>query len=713
MSEFSDVTKASLAALLASAGVDDEDTVDYVVGLAEAGEWEALPEFLEGAGVDDEDVANDVAARLRTVAESADAGDDDDLALLTAPVTLGASTRSFEAEERARLDNEEAWGKPKVSYNEATDGAAAATSKRAERKAARDVERARAAFDDQMAASDHGGGGVAAMTVPERDGAGSGSRDIHVTDFDVYFGGSCLLRSADLHLAYQRRYGLVGPNGVGKTTLLRHMAAFDLPKFPRHLRVLHVRQEVAPGAEGVRVVDAVLGADAELAALGARERELSASLESLEPAAAVAAHAELASIAQQLESLDASTAHARASAILHGLGFSEEKQVAPLSSLSGGWRVRTALAGALFVSPDLLLLDEPTNHLDLEACIWLEHYLVHTFKHTLVLVSHDRSFLNAVCTDCVVFKDQRLVPFRGDYDAYVKARDEAAARARREYDAYVDQRAHIQEFIDKFRYNAKRASIVQSRIKTVEKMDAEAPDEPKDAKPWTFAIPAAEPLSRPMLQAETCAFGYGDGPSLFENVDFDVDDKSRVAIVGPNGSGKSTLLKLLLGEIKPRSGEVHRKQQLKVEFFTQHHADQLDLNLSPIENVLRRFKSASEAEVRGHLGQFMIDGDLQLKPCALMSGGQKSRVAFALLAFARPHVVVLDEPTNHLDMDAIDALAGALKSFRGGVLVVSHDQHFLAAVCDALWVVGKGKVRRFDGDFDAYKKKTLKDKGAT
>ena len=277
----------------------------------------------------------------------------------------------------------------------------------------------------------------------------------------------------------------------------------------------------------------------------------------------------------------------------------------------------------------------------------------------------------------------------------------------------MDQRAHIQEFIDKFRYNAKRASIVQSRIKTVEKMDAEAPDEPRDAKPWTFAIPAAEPLSRPMLQAETCAFGYGDGPSLFENVDFDVDDKSRVAIVGPNGSGKSTLLKLLLGEIKPRSGEVHRKQQLKVEFFTQHHADQLDLNLSPIENVLRRFKSASEAEVRGHLGQFMIDGDLQLKPCALMSGGQKSRVAFALLAFARPHVVVLDEPTNHLDMDAIDALAGALKSFRGGVLVVSHDQHFLAAVCDALWVVGKGRVRRFDGDFDAYKKKTLRDKGAT
>ncbi|KAK7235628.1 ABC transporter [Aureococcus anophagefferens] len=337
MSEFSDATKASLAALLASAGVDDEDTVDYVVGLAEAGEWEALPEFLEGAGVDDEDAANAVAARLRTVAESADAGDDDDLALLTAPM-----------------------------------------------------------------AADHGGGGVAAMTVPERDGAGSGSRDIHVTDFDVYFGGSCL-RDPRTCISRRARYGLVGPNGVGKTTLLRHMAAFDLPKFPRHLRVLH---------------------------------------------------------------------------------------------------------------------------------------------------------------------------------------GEARARAR-EYDAYVDQRAHIQEFIDKFRYNAKRASIVQSRIKTVEKMDAEAPDEPRDAKPWTFAIPAAEPLSRPMLQAETCAFGYGDGPSLFENVDFGVDDKSRVAIAGPNGSGKSTLLKLLLGEIKPRAGEVHRKQQLKVEFFTQHHADQLDLNLSPIENVWR------------------------------------------------------------------------------------------------------------------------------
>ncbi|KAH8070429.1 ATPase [Aureococcus anophagefferens] len=463
------------------------------------------------------------------------------------------------------------------------------------------------------------------MTVPERDGAGSGSRDIHVTDFDVYFGGSCLLRSADLHLAYQRRYGLVGPNGVGKTTLLRHMAAFDLPKFPRHLRVLH------------------------LAALGARERELSAGLEGMEPAAAVAAHAELASIAQQLESLDASTAHARASAILHGLGFSEEKQVAPLSSLSGGWRVRTALAGALFVSPDLLLLDEPTNHLDLEACIWLEHYLVHTFKHTLVLVSHDRSFLNAVCTDCV--------------------------------------RAHIQEFIDKFRYNAKRASIVQSRIKTVEKMDAEAPDEPRDAKPWTFAIPAAEPLSRPMLQAETCAFGYGDGPSLFENVDFDVDDKSRVAIVGPNGSGKSTLLKLLLGEIKPRAGEVHRKQQLKVEFFTQHHADQLDLNLSPIG--VWRFKSAPRRR-SGAPGP--VHDRRRSAAQALRAHVGRPEVARRVRApRLREDAAVLGEPTNHLDMDAIDALAGALKSFRGGVLVVSHDQHFLAAVCDALWVVGKGK----------------------
>ncbi|KAJ1449058.1 P-loop containing nucleoside triphosphate hydrolase protein [Pelagophyceae sp. CCMP2097] len=696
-----------LASLLGAAGVDDDDLVEYLRGLVEEQEWEAAQAILESS-LGDEDAAAAVVEAIKALQGESVAAVEDVQLLETAAPAL-----RFE-DEQAQVDEmRAAWGKVRVTYNDIRDAADVGTSKRAERRAAKDVVRQRIALEltlEQLADD----AGMAHMAVPERETAkGAGSRDVHVSNFDIHFGGTTLLRGAELHLAHGRRYGLIGPNGVGKTTLLRHMAAFDLPGFPRHLRVLHVRQEVTAASDGLRVVDAVLGADAELASLLARERRLAAALEAAEGADVVAVHAELLEVTASLQGLEADSAAARASTILNGLGFTHDMHTAPLSSLSGGWKVRCALAGALFVSPDVLMLDEPTNHLDLEAVIWLENYLNTTFKNTLVVVSHDRAFLNAVVTDCVLFVHRGLRTYKGDYDTFIRTQSEAAAQQKSDYVAYVDKRAHIQEFIDRFRCSASRAALVQSRVKLVEKMDSEAPPEPAAVTPWSFTIAAAEPLARPILQAEGLTFGYDAEKPLFSDVEIDVDEKSRVALVGANGSGKSTFLKLLLGELKPTAGEVKRKSNLRIEFFTQHHSDQLDLDLSALENLQKRFRDAGEAALRGHLGQFEVRGDLALKPCRAMSGGQKSRVAFAVLAFARPHVVVLDEPTNHLDLEAIDALAGALQRFRGGVLVVSHDQHFIQAVCSDLWVVGNSKVKKYDGDFEQYRKKTLRDKKAS
>jgi ATP-binding cassette, subfamily F, member 3 len=353
--------------------------------------------------------------------------------------------------------------------------------------------------------------------------------------------------------------------------------------------------------------------------------------------------------------------------------------------------------------------------LDLEAVIWLERYL-ETYRHTLIVVSHDRGFLNEVCTDIVLFKNRKLTYYRGNFDTFVKLRDEQTKNAMRQFQAYQSKREHMMEFIDKFRANAKRATMVQSRIKAVEKMDAEAPPPVEVDSVWRFSIPNSEPLGRPIISVNDVSFDYNpirpDGTKksesefLLQRVNFGVDLTSRIAVLGANGMGKTTLLNLIMGKLKPLGGSVTINSGLRIGHFTQHSADNFDLHQSALENLLTMFDEAEDQEMRSHLGKFQIQGNDALKPMMLLSGGQKSRVAFAALAYKKPHVLVVDEGSNHLSMEAVDALIEAMNDFKGGIMVVSHDSHFVSNTCSELWVVHEGHTTRFRGDFNEYKTHT-------
>jgi len=324
-----------------------------------------------------------------------------------------------------------------------------------------------------------------------------------------------------------------------------------------------------------------------------------------------------------------------------------------------------------------------------------------------------------VCTDTIEFAKRKLSYYKGDYDTYVKTSAENVKNAMRVYQAYQDKRSHMMEFINKFRASANRAKLVQSRIKAVERMDLEAPDPIVAETLWRFAIPNPEPLGRPIISIDDVWFDYTvvvdkvtgqKKPKeewILQQVNFGVDLDSRIGILGHNGAGKSTLLNLIMDKLTPNKGSISRNGNLRIGHFTQHSADKFDLMLSATENMLNIFEGADDQGMRSFLGKFQIQGTDALKPMMMLSGGQKSRVAFASLAYQRPHVIIMDEPTNHLDMESIDALVDAIKDFRGGLLVVSHDQHFITNTCGELWVVGEGKATKYRGDFNDYKNETL------
>ncbi|CAL1697017.1 unnamed protein product [Somion occarium] len=531
------------------------------------------------------------------------------------------------------------------------------------------------------------------------------SKDVHLPSIDVNFGSNRILSGASLTLAYGRRYGLIGRNGVGKSTLLRHIAMREVP-IPAYITILFVEQEIV--GDDTTALESVLKADVWRDILLREETTLNTKLAELDKEgddkrfedAREEAQARLAEVHTRLAEMEAESGPARAASLLAGLGFSEADQSRPTKSFSGGWRMRLALARALFVKPALLLLDEPSNHIDLNALAWLEDYL-QTWSGTLLVVSHDRAFLDAVATDIIHMHSGRLDYYKGNFTQFYSTKSERDRNLRKEYETQMEYRKHLQAFIDRWRYNANRAAQAQSKIKILEKLPELHPPEADEIE--TFKFPETEKISPPILQLNEVTFGYTPDRILLKDVNIDVGLDSRIAIVGPNGAGKSTLIKLLIGDLKPFAGHVSQNGRLRIGYFAQHHVDNLDPTMTPVQFLASKFPGKTEQEYRSHLGNFQISGMTGLQMIGTLSGGQKSRVAFAVLSLQRPHVLLLDEPTNHLDIEGLDALMAALNAWNGGVIVISHDERFITTVAKELWVCADGTVSKFKGDVQAYK----------
>ena len=522
---------------------------------------------------------------------------------------------------------------------------------------------------------------------------------LHVNDLTFRYGGRAIFERATLAVPAGHRVGLVGRNGSGKSTLLALIRGELHPdrgsiNLPARVRVGHLAQQAPDGP--LSLIDFVLAADAERAALLAE---------------AESAHdpQRIAEIHDRLRTIRADAAPARAAAILAGLGFDAAAQRRPLSDFSGGWRMRVALAAALFAEPDLLLLDEPSNHLDLEARLWLESFLA-GFPGTLLLVSHDRELLNAVAEEIVHIDGGKLVLYRGDYDAFERARAERVQLRAAELNKQIAQRRHMQAFIDRFRYKASKARQAQSRIKMLERMGplaALARDEE-----IAFDFPPPEILPPPLVTLEGCEAGYAPGRPVLKRLDLRIDMDDRIGLLGPNGNGKSTLLKLLARRLAPLGGKIARPSRLRVGYFDQEQADAFDPAETAYGHMARACPERTETAVRAHLGRFGLGQDRADRRVGELSGGERARLLFALITRDAPHLLLLDEPTNHLDLEARDALIAALNAYDGAVILVSHDPRLIAAVCDRLWLVAEGTCKPFAGDLADYRRLVAEERKA-
>lgn len=536
-----------------------------------------------------------------------------------------------------------------------------------------------------------------------------GSTDVHIDGLDLAFGGMTLLDGATLNIPYGRRVGVVGRNGCGKTTLMRAIARRDLP-IPEEMDIVYVEQEIE-GSDKTPL-QVVLESDTTRQDLLDEENELTeqmslAESEGKEPDPKISER--LAEVYNKLSEIDADKAKGRAASILDGLGFGEHAMSEQtVNEFSGGWRMRIALASALFLEPRLLLLDEPSNHLDAMTVIWLGDYLTR-WPHTIACVSHDRAFLNEICTDVIHVKDNKLHQYSGNYDDFEKTRRERLKELERTAQSQEMKRAHVQKFVDKFRYNAKRASQAQSRLKMLKRMDEERIVVPSEEEEFSFEFPEPGALTGAHSAIQLCdvTFGYGEDEPIFRNLDFSVNTDSRAVLLGPNGAGKSTLLKLLLGENVPQDGEVKRSSKLRTGYFSQHHVDTLVLWRTPLEHMKVMFPDETVPELRSHLAKLGVKNEQALRPINTLSGGQKSRVSLSVITYQRPHLLILDEPTNHLDIETLDSLIMALNSFKGGLLVVTHDARLVTSVCDTIHICEKGKVTEFRGEYHEYRKQMV------
>lgn len=509
-------------------------------------------------------------------------------------------------------------------------------------------------------------------------------------------GTRLLYAHANLIASPGERIGLVGPNGCGKSTLFAAILGDLAPEdgeleTPPHERIAHVAQSFT--VEDISCIDCVLSGHAPLMNAKAALKRAEASGDEM---ALAAAHSELAEVNE-------GAVVAQAKAILAGLGFAEADSCRKVHDFSGGWRNRIQLARALMRPADLLLLDEPTNHLDIDSLIWLEHWL-RRVEATVIIISHDREFLDRAVNTIWSVEDGTICRYAGNYSQFELARIEklrAQESARR---AYETQAAHLTSFIERFRAKATKARQAQSRIKMLEKLQAVEPVRAK--REWRFNFLKPLRLPEHLVDGENLKIGYGDKVVL-SGVSFSIRSGERIGILGVNGAGKSTLVKAIVGELTPMSGELRRGQGLEIGYFAQHQLDQLRMDETPLEHLRHLAPDAREQELRDFLGTYRFSGDFAEAKVAPMSGGEKARLALALIAWKKPNLLVLDEPTNHLDMETREALTMALSTYEGAVLLVSHDRHLLRAVTDELWLVHEGRKEVFEGDLDDYAKIVL------
>ena len=516
---------------------------------------------------------------------------------------------------------------------------------------------------------------------------------LKISDITYSVEGRTLLEHTSVTIPTGHKVGLVGRNGTGKTTLFKIIrgemildtGTIDLP---RGWKIGGVSQEV-PGNE-VSLIDTVLRADTE------REALLAEAETATDPM-------RIADVQTRLADIDAWSAEARASTILKGLGFTDDEQRMPCSAFSGGWRMRVALAAVLFAEPDLLLLDEPTNYLDLEGALWLEAY-ISRYPHTVLIVSHDRELLNRSVGGILHLENKGLTYYTGPYDQFARQRAEKIAlltSAAKKQDA---KREHLQKFVDRFKAKASKAKQAQSRVKALEKM--ETIRVPADAARTVFTFPEPEELSPPIIATEGAAVGYGNSIVLHDlNLRIDQDD--RIALLGRNGEGKSTLSKMLSGRLDVARGKMILANKLRIGFFAQHQVDELRIEETPLEHLLRERPEEGQAKLRARLAGFGLGADQAETEVGRLSGGQKARLSLLLATLPAPHLLILDEPTNHLDIESREALVEALTAYSGAVILVSHDMHLLSMVADRLWLVKAGHVKPYDDDLNAYRKMLL------
>jgi len=522
---------------------------------------------------------------------------------------------------------------------------------------------------------------------------------IGLNEVSLQRGHKPLLEKANLLVHAGQRVGVIGANGTGKSSLfqlflgLLHVDHGDVV-LPKQLRISHMAQEVAHSDR--TALDYVLDGDTELRATEAV----------IEAAHAKEDNTALAHAFDKLDAIDAHTAPSRAQQLLTGLGFGSEDHQRGVSEFSGGWRIRLNLAQALMCPADLMLLDEPTNHLDLDATVWLEQWLLR-YQGTLLLISHDRDFLDSVATHIARLHNHQINYYKGNYSAYERQHAERMAQQQANYEKQQAERAHLQKYVDRFKAQATKAKQAQSRIKALARMEDIAPAHIDS--PFHFVFSEPPKPSNPLLYLEKASLGYED-KEILSGVGISITPDSRIGLLGPNGAGKSTLIKTLVGDLSLRNGTRHASDNLQVGYFAQHQLEALDLSASPITHIQRLSPRVSEQTIRNFLGGFNFHGDVAAGSPEKFSGGEKARLALAIVVWERPNLLIMDEPTNHLDLEMCHALTMALQSFSGAMILVSHDRHLLRNSVDEFLLVADGKVEPFDGDLDEYQQWLLKSK---